>query len=70
MKITYDPGTDTLQVTFRTNQPVIESDESRPGVILDFGTDGSLVSLEILDASQRVTDANLVEFQVESQVAP
>lgn len=64
MKITYDPDTDTLQVTFRPDGAVAESDESRPGVILDYGDDGSLVSLEILDASQRVTEADRVEFEV------
>lgn len=33
------------------------------GVILDYDEAGNLVSLEILDASRRVTDARRVEFQ-------
>jgi uncharacterized protein YuzE len=32
-------------------------------VILDYDEDGNLVSLEILDASIRVTEAGKVEFQ-------
>jgi uncharacterized protein YuzE len=64
MKITYDAATDTLQLSLRADAAVAESDESRPGVILDFGEDGGLVSIEILDASQRVTEADRVEFQV------
>jgi hypothetical protein len=31
-------------------------------VILDYDADGFLVSLEVLDASRRVTDARHVEF--------
>ncbi len=63
MKIKYDSHTDTLSVIFREGQPVAESDEEKPGVILDYGCDGNLLSLEILDASRRVSDATKIEFQ-------
>ncbi len=33
-------------------------------MILDYDDRGDLVSLEILDASQRVTEARKVEFQM------
>ena len=66
MKVTYDPRTDTLSVTLREDAQVAESDEDKPGVILDYDSDGNLVSLEILDASKRVTDARKVEFQMVS----
>jgi hypothetical protein len=42
---------------------ISESDEGRPGVILDYDVAGDLVSLEILDASRRVTEAGRVEYQ-------
>ncbi len=63
MKVTYDPRTDTLSMILKDNAAVVESDEDKPGVILDYDEDGNLVSLEILDASERVTDTRNIEFQ-------
>ena len=56
MKVRYDRKTDTLSLVLRDNVKVVESDEDKPGVILDYDKDGNLVSLEMLDASRRVTD--------------
>ncbi len=63
MKVTYDRDTDTLTVVF-SDGPVAESGEAKPGVILDYGASGNLVSLEILDASRRVTLPTRIEYQV------
>lgn len=63
MKVTYDRETDTLTVIF-TETPVAESDEDKPGVILDYDQSGNLVSIEILDASRRVTSPGRIEYQV------
>ena len=63
MKVLYDPGTDTLTVILKEGVPVVESDEDKPGVILDYDGHGNLLSLEILDASRRVTDTRKVEYQ-------
>jgi uncharacterized protein YuzE len=52
MKVRYDRKTDTLSLVLRDNVQVVESDEDKPGVILDYDKDGNLVSLEILDASR------------------
>lgn len=59
MKVRYDEETDTLTVILR-DSPVAESDEARPGVILDYDADGNLVSLELLDASARVQEPGVV----------
>ncbi len=62
MKVSYDGKTDTLSMILKDNTPVAESDEDKPGVILDYDAAGNLVSIEILDASKRVTEARMVEF--------
>ena len=59
MKARYDEATDTLTLILR-DAPVVESDEDKPGVILDYAEDGSLVSLEVLDASKRVEEPRAV----------
>jgi len=64
MKVNYDLHTDILTVILKDNVTVAESDEDKPGVILDYDAAGELVSLEILDASRRVSEARKVEFQM------
>ena len=63
MKATYDAKTDTLSIVLKTDARVVESDEDKPGVILDYDERGNLVSLEVLDASKRVSDAHRIEFE-------
>lgn len=64
MKVSYDPKTDTLSVILQETVPIAESDEDKPVVILDYDKQGNLVSLEILDASKRVTETRKIEFQM------
>lgn len=64
MKVTYDPKTDTMSVILIEGISVSESDEDKPGVILDYDEKGNLISLEILDASTRVTDTRKIEYQM------
>ena len=63
MKVIYDRETDTLTIIF-AETPVAESDEDKPGVILDYDDQGNLVSFEILDASRRVSIPSKIEYQV------
>jgi uncharacterized protein YuzE len=63
MKVTYDPEVDVLRIVF-SNTPVEESDEDKPGLILDYDKDGNIVGLEVLDASKRIENPRSVEYAV------
>lgn len=63
MKVAYDQETDSMTITFRDCR-IQESDELRPGVIVDFGQDGALVRMEILQASQVVENTREIQFAV------
>lgn len=65
MKVTYDPEVDVLRIVF-SSLPIEESDEEKPGVILDYDKDGNIVGLEILDASKRMENPRAVEYAVAS----
>jgi len=43
---------------------VEESDEDKPGIILDYDKDGNIVGLEILNASKRMENPRTLEYAV------
>jgi uncharacterized protein YuzE len=63
MKVIYDPQVDILRILFN-NKPIEESDEDKPGIILDYDAEGGIVGLEILDASTRMENPKAVEYAV------
>ena len=63
MKVIYDPEVDVLSILLN-DEPVEESDEDKPGVILDYDAAGNVVAIEILDASKRMGNPLSVEYAV------
>jgi uncharacterized protein YuzE len=63
MKVKYDPEVDVLSIVL-SDAPVEESDEDKPGVILDYDKSGNVVGLEILDASKRMGNPMSVEYAI------
>ena len=61
MKVTYDSEVDVLRVLF-SDARIQETDEDKPGVILDYDAAGNVVGLEILNASQRVDTPRAMDF--------
>jgi len=65
MRLTIDQKADALY--FRLDDSRIhESEEVRPGVILDFAENGEVVGVEILRLSRRVAKPNLRDFQYQA----
>lgn len=63
MKIRYDQEVDVLRILF-SRAEIEESDEDKPGLILDYDRDGNIVGLEVLDASKRVEDPKALDYAV------
>ncbi len=63
MKIKYDKETDILYIRLSDN-PIIESDEERQGIILDFGANDNVVAIEVLNASKKLPQPNVMEYEV------
>ena len=63
MEITYEPEVDVLRILL-SDAPIEESDEDKPGVILDYDKDGNIVGLEILEASKRIANPRSAEYAV------
>ena len=63
MNVRYDRSADVLTIRLREGT-VAESDEERPGVILDFDAEGRVLAIEILDASRQVEVPSSVTFEV------
>jgi len=63
MKVKYDKEVDVLYISL-SQKPVSESDESKPGIIIDYSVEGDLVGIEILEASKKISVPNKVEYEV------
>lgn len=63
MKVTYDPEVDVLRILF-INALIEESDEDKPGVVIDYDKSGNIVGMEILNASKRMENPLGVEYEV------
>ena len=63
MKLTYDQDVDVLRIILN-DEAITESDEDKPGVIIDYDCRGNVVGLEILDASTRVANPRAMRYAV------
>ena len=63
MKVKYDKEIDILYISFSKNK-IKESDEDKPGIILDYDKEGSIVGIEILDASKKMKNPTRVEYEI------
>ncbi len=66
LKIEYEPEVDILTIYLKDRKtPLSHSSEANPGVILNHATDGSLSSVEVLDASKLYSPGQLAACSVD-----
>ncbi len=66
MRVIFDPETDTLSLIFREDK-IAESDEVREGVIIDYNKDGKIVSMEVLDASEQISEPQGILYELKGK---
>ena len=62
MKIKYDKETDIIYIRF-SEAKITESDEGKPGIILDYDSNGNIAGIEVLNASFKMGLVNSVEYE-------
>ncbi len=63
MKIKCDKGVDALFISF-TEKKIVETSENKPGdIILDYDAAGSIVGIEVLNASQKIDNPAIIDYQ-------
>ena len=66
LKIEYDPEVDVLIIYLQSpDNTLSHGSEAEPGVILNYALDGSLSSVEVLDASKRYPSGQLAAYSVD-----
>jgi len=63
MKVKYDKEVDILYIQF-SDKKVGESDEEKPGIILDYDNDGNIIGIEVLNASKKMPQPMKFEYEV------
>jgi uncharacterized protein YuzE len=60
MKIKYDKA---LDIHFN-DEKIAETDSEKPGVVLEFDGKGSIVAIEILNASKRMSQPTKFDYEI------
>ena len=64
MKVHFDQKSDALYFRLDDSK-IIESEEVKPGIILDFNVEHEVVGVEILNVKRRVPEASLRKMDFE-----
>jgi uncharacterized protein YuzE len=60
MRMRVDHGADAVYLNL-TDRPIKESEEVADGIVVDYDTEGRIVGVEILDASKRTDDPEVLK---------
>ncbi len=64
MKLEYDPEVDAAYLTL-TDWLVADSEEVRPGLVIDYDANQRIVGIEVLNVRRQLPDADLKRLQLE-----
>ena len=64
MKVHFDEKTDALYFRLDDSK-IVESEEVKPGIVLDYNDKNQVVGVEILNVKERVPEASLKEMKFE-----
>lgn len=64
MKLRYDPQVDAAYITL-DESPVVESEQVRPGIVLDLDSQNRVVGIEILNVRRALPQADLNRLVLE-----
>jgi len=62
MRIRYDGKADALYLRLDDSK-VVESEELKPGIVLDFNAKKQVVGIEVLDLKRRVPEGDLKQLK-------
>ena len=63
MRIRYDEEVDALYIRLDDSK-VVESEEVKPGIVLDFNAKQQVVGIEVLNLKRQVSKADLKQLKV------
>ena len=63
MRIRYDEKIDALYLRLDDSK-VVESEEVKPGIVLDFNAQKQVVGIEVLELRRRVPKADLQQLRI------
>lgn len=63
MEIVYDPETDSMDIEFQKGKYEV-SKEIAEGIIIDYTKEGKIISIEILNASERMSKESMKGIMV------
>jgi uncharacterized protein YuzE len=63
MKVKYDKEVDILYINL-SEEKIFESDEDKPGIILDYDEKGNIVGIEVINASLKIPQPMKFEYEI------
>ncbi len=63
MKIKFDKEVDVMYIRFSDDE-IAETDEQKPGIIIDYNVKQEIVAIEVLNASKNMQSPNSVIYEV------